>query len=96
MNGIQNKAFRQYVNIHLNKYYFMRPGSARFFFSPQSPDRLCVSPNLLSNVRWVPGALSPAVKRQVREADHSPPSNAEVKNGGAISPLPHMFSYHRT
>jgi hypothetical protein len=23
----------------------------------------------------------------VREADHSPPSNAEVKNGGAILPI---------
>jgi hypothetical protein len=23
------------------------------------------------------------------ETDHSPPSNAEVKNGGAIPPLPH-------
>jgi hypothetical protein len=28
------------------------------------------------------------VKRQVREADHSSPSNAEVKNDGAIPPLP--------
>jgi hypothetical protein len=26
------------------------------------------------------------------EADHSPPSRAEVKNGGAIPPLPHMYS----
>jgi hypothetical protein len=25
-----------------------------------------------------------------READHSPPSSAEVKNGGAIPPLPNM------
>jgi hypothetical protein len=34
------------------------------------------------------------VKRQGPEADHSPPSSAEVKNGGAIPPLPHMFSWH--
>jgi hypothetical protein len=33
------------------------------------------------------------VKRQGREADHSPPSSAEVKNGGAIPPLPYM-SWH--
>jgi hypothetical protein len=25
------------------------------------------------------------------EADHSSPSSAEVKNGGAIPPLPHVF-----
>jgi hypothetical protein len=33
-------------------------------------------------------ALSLGEKRQEREADHSPPSTAEVKNGGAIPPLP--------
>jgi hypothetical protein len=30
-------------------------------------------------IQWVPGAFSPGVKRQVREADHSPPTSAEVK-----------------
>jgi hypothetical protein len=30
-------------------------------------------------IQWVPGALSLGVKRPVREADHSPPSNVEVK-----------------
>jgi hypothetical protein len=29
--------------------------------------------------QWVPGALSPGIKRLVREADHSPPASAEVK-----------------
>jgi hypothetical protein len=29
-------------------------------------------------IQWVPGALSLEVKRQGREADHSPPSSAEV------------------
>jgi hypothetical protein len=28
-------------------------------------------------------------KRQGREADSSPPSNAEAKNGGAVPPFPH-------
>jgi hypothetical protein len=46
-------------------------------------------------VQWVPGALSPGVKRQGCEADHSPPSSAEAKKGGAIPPLPHMSSWHR-
>jgi hypothetical protein len=41
-------------------------------------------------IQWVPWALSPQVKRQGREADHSPPSSAEVKNGGATPPLPYM------
>jgi hypothetical protein len=30
-------------------------------------------------IQWVPGALSLEVKWQVREADHSPPLSAEVK-----------------
>jgi hypothetical protein len=45
-------------------------------------------------IQWVPGALSPGVKRQGREADHSLPSSAEVKNGGAISPLLHTSSWN--
>jgi hypothetical protein len=31
-------------------------------------------------MQWVSGVLSPGVKRQGREADHLPPSSAEVKN----------------
>jgi hypothetical protein len=30
-------------------------------------------------IQWVPGSLSLGVKRQGREADHSPPPSAEVK-----------------
>jgi hypothetical protein len=30
-------------------------------------------------IQWVPGTLSPGVKRQGREGDHSLPANAEVK-----------------
>jgi hypothetical protein len=41
-------------------------------------------------IQWIPGALSLGVKRPGREADHSPPSSAEIKNGVAIPPLPHM------
>jgi hypothetical protein len=51
----------------------LRAGQPRFFTSPQRPDRL-----------WGP----PSVKRQGCEADHSPPSSAEFKNGGAILPRP--------
>jgi hypothetical protein len=39
-------------------------------------------------MKWVLRALSPEIKRPVREADHSPPSSAEVKNvwGYTITP----------
>jgi hypothetical protein len=39
-------------------------------------------------IQWLPGNISPAVTRVVREAHHSPPSNAEDKNCGSIRPLP--------
>jgi hypothetical protein len=41
----------------------------------------------------VAGGNSLGVKRPGREADHSPPSSTEVKNGGAIPPLPHISSW---
>jgi hypothetical protein len=37
------------------------------------------------------GALSLRVKRQGREADHLPPSSAEVRNGGTIPPFRHVL-----
>jgi hypothetical protein len=40
------------------------------------------------HIQWVPGALSLGVRQPGREADHSPPSSAEVKMRGAIPPLP--------
>jgi hypothetical protein len=36
----------------------------------------------------VPGALSLVVKRPRREADHSPPSSAEVKNAWSYTSTP--------
>jgi hypothetical protein len=38
----------------------------------------------------------PVIKRLEREADHSTPSSAEVKNDGAISSLPHKSLWHST
>jgi hypothetical protein len=35
----------------------------------------------------LPGPIFLAVNRPEREADHSPPSKAEIKNGGAIPPF---------
>jgi hypothetical protein len=44
-------------------------------------------------IQWVAEAVFPRVKRQVREADFSPLSNAELKNGRAISPPLHASSF---
>jgi hypothetical protein len=41
------------------------------------------------SIRNLQGSLFPGVKRSVREAAHSPPSNAEVKKGGAITLVSH-------
>jgi hypothetical protein len=40
------------------------------------------------SIEWVPGALSPGVKRRGREADHSPPTSAEVKKIWIYTPTP--------
>jgi hypothetical protein len=36
-------------------------------------------------IQWVPGILSPGIKRLKHEAKYSPLSNDEVNNGGAFS-----------
>jgi hypothetical protein len=46
-----------------------------FLFSKSSKPAL----GFTQPIQWVSGALSPGVKRQRREADHSPPSSAELK-----------------
>jgi hypothetical protein len=46
-------------------------------------------------VQWVLGALSLRVKWMEHEADHSPSSSVEIKNGGSIPPFPHTSSWHR-
>jgi hypothetical protein len=60
-----------------------------FLCTPQRLDRLWGHSNSLSNVYRGP---SPGVKRQGREGDYSPPSSAEVKNGGAIPALTYTSS----
>jgi len=39
--------------------------------------------------QWVPEVLSRRVKRQEREADHSPPSSAENENEWSCAFIPH-------
>jgi hypothetical protein len=44
-------------------------------------------------IQWVPGALSPGGKaRPVRDADHSPPSSAEVKKDQELYLLSRRWS----
>jgi hypothetical protein len=54
------------------------PAGARFF-SSQRPDRLWGPPYPVRTA-----ANFPAVKRSGREADHSPPYSAEVRDGGSV------------
>jgi hypothetical protein len=68
------------------------PGSARFFSSLQHPDRLWGPLSLLSN--GYQGLFPRGCKAAQRVGDHSPPSRAEVKKSGTISPLPFMSSWH--
>jgi hypothetical protein len=48
---------------------------------------------ICSTTQLLLGTLSPGVKWQGHEADHSPPASAEFKNGEAIPPLPNMSSW---
>jgi hypothetical protein len=49
-----------------------------FFFWPLHPDQLWDPPSLLSNGYW--GSSPQGKARPVRDADHSLPSSADVKN----------------
>jgi hypothetical protein len=55
--------------------YFKLLNSSIFYFSTAS--RTALRPTQ-PPIQWVPGILSLGVKRPGREADHSPPSSAEV------------------
>jgi hypothetical protein len=59
---------------------------ASIFTSPYHPDWLWVSPNLLSNEYW--GLFPLGVKRPGREADHSPPTSAEIKKTWVYTSTP--------
>jgi hypothetical protein len=44
-------------------------------------------------IQWVPGALSPGIKRQGREAKHSSPTTVEVKKIWIYTSSPHTPSW---
>jgi hypothetical protein len=64
-------------------------GAIMGFFSlhHRIQDWLWCPPSLLSN-GYRGGALSPGAQRSGREADHSPPSSAEVKNAWSCTSAP--------
>jgi hypothetical protein len=64
----------------------------RDFFLYSIASTLALEP-IQPPIQWVPAALSLGLKWHGREADHSPPSRAEVNNGGAIPPLPHEHCF---
>jgi hypothetical protein len=68
------------------------PGRDWEFFSlPPRSDRLW-GPSQ-PPIRWVPGAPSLGVKRSWCEADHSPPSSAEVKAARSYTSIPNAPSW---
>jgi hypothetical protein len=66
-------------------------GLGIFLFNTVS--RIALGPTQPPN-QWLPGALSLGVKWPDHEADHSPPSTAEVKEHRAVIPLPNTPSWH--
>jgi hypothetical protein len=67
-------------------------GTAKFVslsYPHRLQDRLWGLPSLFSN--GYRGLFRSGVDWQGREADHSSLSSADVKNGGAIPPLPDVF-----
>jgi hypothetical protein len=63
------------------------PGSGWEFFSSPPRQEWLWGPTQ-PPIQWVPGALSLGVKRPGREADHPPPSSAEVKNEWSYTSTP--------
>jgi hypothetical protein len=74
----------------LTAWDMTRPRVKNFLFSKSS------RPALRSThppTQWVPGALSPGVKRPGREVGHSHPTSAEVKKMWIYTSTPHTPSW---
>jgi hypothetical protein len=71
-------------------YFYASLRVLQIFFEQFSTLYFCI-PILLST--WLSGALSLGVKRPEREADHRPPSSAEVKNAWSYTSTPPIHFY---
>jgi hypothetical protein len=76
-----------FLNLVLNIVFCRLPGGGLGIFLFTTASRPALGPTQ-PPIQWVPGALSLGVKRLGREADHSPPSSAEVKNAWSCTPTP--------
>jgi hypothetical protein len=74
-----------YTSLVMSPWFNSRKGQEVFLYSTASRPALGTTHHPIKRVL---GALTPWLKRQGHEADRSPPSTAEVKNGGAIPPFP--------
>jgi hypothetical protein len=68
------------------------PGKGNEIFLYSTASRPALGPTK-PFIQWAPGDIFLKVKRPGHEAGHSPLSRAELKNCGAIPPLPHMPSW---
>jgi hypothetical protein len=79
-----------YLVRHVPTYdtcYFIRVGDR----VPSSPFFISSTPALGPTeppIQWVPGAASPGVKQSGLEADHSPPTIADVKKTWVYTSIP--------
>jgi hypothetical protein len=89
--------------LQIHKLFRKLLAAIETYISSSSSTNMMLNQNKLTDRNWgpssllytgyrVPGVLSTGLKRLGSEADHSPPSSTEVRNGGAISPLTHTSS----
>jgi hypothetical protein len=91
IQSVQKKKELGYLGRYRDRLWAGRPG----FNSWQWQEIFIFSTEFrpaLGATQWVLGAPSLGVKRPDREADDSPPSNAEVKNGSNTPPHSHTSS----
>jgi len=74
-------------------FYGSIPGEGWDFFIFTTAPRAALGPTQ-PPIQGVPGALSLGVKRPWCDADHSPPSSAEVKNAWSYTFTPNTSSRH--
>jgi hypothetical protein len=70
--------YSNWLGVGLPRVRSSSPGRGKIFFISTS-SRPVLEPIHLS-IQWVPVVLSLGVKRRRRDADHSPPSSADIKN----------------